>query len=435
LENRKTNQDASQSGYSLVAVMIFIFVVIISGICFFALSAHESSSAMYRQETTEAFYLADAAIERARAKFLEDRAWRDGWTDEACGGGLYSLTVADTTYSGLVDCVQLVASGAVGRSARSVEVIAEVPPTALALAVQVSGDADVNGDICVLGNLLVNGDNDFGPHDVHLQCGDLADNVQITPPPIFTDPGHFPGATYYYVKGTEVAGTYQARIFDAAGNDLTTALGDSLTGVISYNAGLKTFTYDFDSDALIAQYFDTSTGVFSRNPGDSAVVINFGETPLINPPGMFGISEVILDATFSTVTSTIVNTRFTGVTTAERYDPAFWTGGLTSIKQITMEPDYGIALITADFMKNGGARVDVGTVTNPAYIYITNDLEDANANFEIVGAITVLGDWTSNGHLTIYYDTGFLGQVPSYLIDTFPEGTSGTLKVLTWKEM
>ena len=82
MEQRKDESRLSESGYSMVGVMIFIFVIVISGMSFFAMSAHESSSAIYRQETTEAFYLADAAIERARAKFLEDRAWRDGWTDD-----------------------------------------------------------------------------------------------------------------------------------------------------------------------------------------------------------------------------------------------------------------------------------------------------------------------------------------------------------------
>ncbi len=429
------NRNTRDQGYSLIAAMIFVLVVVIAGMAFFAMSSSETRIARYRQESTEAFYLADAAIERARAKFLEDRSWRSGWTDVDCGTGRYSLAVADTTYAGLNDCVQLIADGVSGHALRRIEVLAEVPPTSLALAVQISGSADVNGDICVLGNLQINGTNDFGPHDIHLKCGELSGNAAVTPPPIFTGPAHFPDATYYYVKGAESGGLHHARIFDASGNDITAAKGDSLTAVLSYDAGQQTFVYDFDSDALIARYFDQAAGVFSRNPGDMAVVVNFGEVPVVNPPGMSGISEVIIDGTSSVVTSTIINTRFTGVSSDQRYDTAFWTGGLTSVKQITMEPDYGIALIAADFMKNGGARVDIGTATTPAYIYITNDLQDANANFEIQGAVTVLGDWMSSGHLTITYDTGFLSQVPSYLFDTFPAGSSGTLRVLTWQEI
>jgi len=82
---------AAESGYSLMGVMIFVFVIMLSGLSFFALSAGETRGAIYRQESTEAFYLADAAVERARAKFIENRAWRDGWTDEACGNGHYSI--------------------------------------------------------------------------------------------------------------------------------------------------------------------------------------------------------------------------------------------------------------------------------------------------------------------------------------------------------
>ena len=432
---KHSKTDREQMGYSLIAAMIFVLLIVISGMAFFTMAAQESSGALYRQETTEAFYLADAAIERARAKFLEDRAWRDGWTDEDCGSGSYSLTVADTAYGGMNDCVQLVSTGVSGRAVRQVEVIAEVPPTSLGLAVHINGDADVNGGICVTGNVHVVGDGDFGPNDVMLACGEVSEGFSITPPPIYTDPAHFPGATYYYVKGTQIGGDYQARIFDAAGNDITTALGDSLTSVTTYNGGHKEFTFNFDSDALLTQYFDTTSGVFSRHPGDIAVVVNFGEIPLMNPPGPNGASNVRIDGGGTVLKTTIINTRFTGASIDQRQDPDYWHGGLTAPKQVTMEPDYGIAILAADFAQVGTANVYLGTTTTPAYVYVTKNVTGINANVEIYGAITVLGDWTSTGFLDIDFDLGFLDDIPSYLVDTYPAGVSGTLRVLTWKEM
>ena len=119
----------------------------------------------------------------------------------------------------------------------------------------------------------------------------------------------------------------------------------------------------------------------------------------------------------------------------QRQDPAFWYGGLTSPKQLTMEPYYGIAILAADFAKVGSSNVFLGTDVYPAYVYITKDMTGANANMEIVGAVTCLGDWTSTGFLDISFDLDFLSNVPSYLVDTYPSGVSGTLRVLTWKEM
>ncbi len=422
-----------EGGYTLMGVMVFSFVIILAGMAFFTMSSWETRGAIYRQESSEAFNLADAAIERARARFLADRAWRDGWTDIALGNGNYSLSARDTVYAGLTDAVHLLATGTVGRATRNIEVFAQVPPTVFGLAAHVAGDADVNGDICVNGSLHVVGDPDFGAHDVHLHCGDLTEDFPLSPPPIYTDPAHFAGATYYYVKGTKIGSDYQARIYDAAGTDITFAMEDSLVGVTSYNAGSQTFTFDFDSDGEIEHYFNETTGIFSRG-GGTGVVVNFGEAAAISPPGVNGISNVILDGTHSYLTATIINTRFTGVTVDQRDDPAYWIGGDTYLKQITVEPTLGVALIVSDFMDNGGADVNLGTATQPAWAYVTNDLDSANANFVLTGAITVLGDWDSNGHITINYDTGFLDDIPDYLFETWPDNVSGTLKILSWRE-
>ena len=66
---------------------------------------------------------------------------------------------------------------------------------------------------------------------------------------------------------------YQARIFNALGQDITTALGDSLVNLTSYDNAKKTFKYKFDSHALIEHYFNETTGVFRKNGGDRAVVV------------------------------------------------------------------------------------------------------------------------------------------------------------------
>ena len=421
-----------QRGYTMVAAMVFVFIVIMSGMAFFTMSSYETRGAMYRQESSEAFYLADAAVERARAKFLEDRSWRNGWTDAALGQGLYSLTVQDSAYAGFDNAVRLLATGVSGRATRRIEVFADVPPTSFGLAVHILGDAQALGNLCINGNVHVVGDPDFGPNDVRLVCGDPTGEFDLNPPPIFVDPAHFPGATYYYVRGEMDAGVPKARIFDRNMNEITAMVGDDMAAVTTYDAANLAFTFDFDSDFLLSHYFGP-TGVFSRDIGDSGVVVNFGEVPMAT--GLAGKSHVVLDGgATSSIRATIVNTRFTGVTVDQRFDPAYWYGGETIVKQVVLEPDLGISVVAADFMKEGAANVLIGTVDDPAFVYVTNDMEGANANLVATGAITVLGDWSSGGGITINYDVGFLDNVPPYLYETWPGNVAGTLKVLSWRE-
>ncbi len=423
-------------GYALVTVVVFTLVIVLMGMSFFAVSAYETKGAIYRQNSSSAFYLADAGLERTRGKFLEDRTWRDGWSADSLGAGTYDVAVTDTTYPGAEDVVHVLSTGRVGIARRAIEVFAVVPPTAYGLGILVLGDADVGGDFCLEGTAHVVGDADFGPSDVHLTCGDYTSDFEVTPPPIYTDPDHFPDATYYYVRGTRIGGTAQARIFDRDGIDITTALGDSLVDVTSYNAGQELFTFDFDSHAEIQHYFDDATGVFRRTAGDVAVVVNFGEAAAIDPPGVNATANLIFDGSSSTVVNaTIVNARFTGVTEEQRSDEAFWMGGLTTVRQIIFEPYRGIALIARDFQKVGGSHTQIGSPDYPALIYITRDVVGVNSNFELYGAFVVLGDWNSTGSPHIVFDRGFIEHLPGYLVDDWADGVSGTLRVLKWREM
>jgi hypothetical protein len=431
----------NESGYALMTTMIFVFVLVISGLAFFVLAARESSGAIYREESSEAFYLADGAIERARAKFLDDRSWRTGWTDEDAGRGEYDLTVTDSTYLGESNVVHLLAAGRVRRAERKIEVFAKVPPSGFGLGILIRGDADVNGNFCLLGEAHVVGNPDFGPGNVHLSCGTYTSGFDITPPPVYTEPEYYPGSTYYYVVGNRIGPKYQARIFNAAGLDITTALGDSLHQddthhITSYHAGRQAFIYSFDDPAALTHYFDGTTGIFSMAPGDSAVVVNFGQPPMVNPPGVNGTAELEFDGdAASMIHATILNARFTGATLEQRVDPAYWTGGVTTLKQITFEPYLGIAILSASFQKVGGSHTQVGTTEWPALVYVTNDVEDMNSNYSMVGAITCLGDWNSTGGPNIEFDAGFLEHLPGYLVDNWDTGVSGTLEVLNWREV
>ena len=427
----------ARNGYAMLTVLIFALVIVIAGMAMFAMATYETRGALYRQHSSEAFYLADGAVERARAKYLKNINFDTTWTAVPCGQGTYDLSMRDTTYLGQ-SAVRLRATGHVKNANRSVEVVAKVPPAAYDLAMLIMGDAGVGGNLCMNGDAHVNGEaiGNNPVQDPHFACDyDYTEGFVILPPPIRTEPDYFPNATYYYVYGCQLGGVYQARIYDRAGNDMTSAYGDSLDDITSYDPGSKTYTFDFGSDAIIDTYFNDATGVFRRrNPTDVAAVVNFGELP-ISPPGAEVASLIFDGSTTSTIHATVINTRFTGITDEDRIDYRYWTGAVVEVRQIIFEPYYGIAMIAYDLDKNGSSHVWIGTETWPALLYVTRDVDRINANFHLVGSMICLRNFVSEGGPDVIYDEGFLQNLPDWLIDSWPDGTSGLMKILRWREV
>jgi len=429
---------SDQAGYAIFTVTLFALVVIIAGASVFAVASYETRGALYRQNSLEAFYLADGAIERSRAQFLDDRTWRDGWSGVAAGAGTYDLAAADTACLGYDDVVRLRATGHVRNADRRIETLVRVPPSAFDLTMLIVGDASVGGNLCLDGNAHVNGDaQGNNPNQPpHFTCGySYTEGFVITPPPIFTDPGHFPGTTYYYVRGNKIGGTYQARIYDAAGTDITTALGDSLTNITTYQAATNTFIFDFGSHAVVEKYFNDSTGVFKRNPGDVAAVVNFGEPPVVDPPALLGVSALRFDGSAaSTIHATVINTRFTGVADSLRIDWSYWMGAVVEVRQIRFEPYQGIALVAYDVNRTGSAQVHIGTEAWPALLYVTRDVDSINSDFYLVGSMICLRDFVSTGGPQFIYNEGFIDLLPDWMMDDWLEGGSGTMEILPWRE-
>lgn len=211
------NGSDRSAGYALMGAMVFMIVLMIAGAAFFGIGSAETRGALKRQRSSEAFYLADGALERARAKLLEDRTWRTGWSHAPAGHGFYELSIADTASAGLGDLVRLTATGDVRGAKRCIEALAEVPPTYEGLSILIGGNGDVAGNLCLDGEAHFSG----GAPGPHITCGGAyTEGFVITPPPIYTDPAHFPNSTYYFVRGNMIAGQAYGRIYDAAGHNI-----------------------------------------------------------------------------------------------------------------------------------------------------------------------------------------------------------------------
>jgi hypothetical protein len=422
-------------GYALMASAVFAMVAIMMGFSFFAVTAAESRSARYREESTEAFFLADGAIERARAKLLEDRTWRDGWQAEAAGNGTYSLVLRDTTIGEEANLVKLLATGQVASVQRKVEALVKIPPTALALALFVGDDAEIDGEICLQGQAHISDEVDFRPNNGEISCGgSFTAEFALTPPSVRTDPEAYPNTTYYYVLGDLDNRKYIGRIFDRYGYELTDRAGDQMRDVVSYKKNQDLFTYDFDRESILEKYFDDEDGVFRRDPGDVAVVVNFGEPSLL-PSSQTDRARIILEGDENSVIhATIINNRFLGVSDSQRLDPDMWYGGKTQLREIIMEPFLGIALIAATLVNDQPDEVRLGSDLRPALVYATERVQKIRDDFQMTGTMVTLGDFFCDGDVQFTYSEVLQDILPSYLTLEWNSGVSGTLEMVRWTE-
>ncbi len=441
-----------RQGYALMTVTIFAFILVIAGLAFFAMSSYETNQAMYRQESSEAFYLADGAIERARAQLLLDRTWRAGYPATDAGNGSYSLVVRDTTIGGVPHYAWMQATGTVGNARRRIELLAAVPATAPNLLLVILGEATIRGDLEVEGHVHIN-DPTLSDNDQRHVDGDLSWGFPVYPPVMHTEAAYFPGSSYYDVQGEPWPGhpgQYMAVAYDAfTGAAAGTLYADN--GVdVEWNPGQHTLTVDFQN--VLDEHFYGAPGIppsFPLQVGTQHVVVNFSGPHYALDPN--SITDLTLnDDGVPSLLATVINARYIGPTNwapnpdLPATDPANinprlldenWLGGMTEVKQVTLEPSLGIGLIAHDFQWVGGANVVAGTDENPCLIYVTGDVTDINSNFMLTGSIVTLGDWNSQGGPTLVYDPDFIERMPDPLSEEWDEGVSGTMEILSWQEV
>jgi hypothetical protein len=428
---------ANSEGYVLLAAAIAALLVTLVGFAMFGVSSAETRAAIYRHNSMEAFYLADAAVERARARFIDDESWRTGWNDVALGDGSYDLAVSDTTAPNGTELIRLLATGTVGNASRSIEAIVTVPHSAFDMAIFVNGDLEADDSVCLTGRAYITGDADFGRRDRNLDCGgSFTEGYQLSPPVLQTAKASYPATSYYTVRGDRIGNKFIGRIYDKNGTDVTARAGDQMRSVTTYQKDKNKFVFEFEDDTLINKYFHETTGVFRRETGDNAVVVNFGELPIYDDNSTPNTTDIILDGSSSSViTATIINTRFTGVTSAQRLLNTYWKGGNTEIKHMTFAPRNGIALAAQSIDRTGSAQVQIGTPSWPGLIYVTGNVLNLNANLNVVGSIIVLKDFETEHTLTVTFNDAFLTRLPTYFLSGFNQGISGTLEFVHWREV
>lgn len=440
---KRSSFPRDEQGIALITVMVFALVVTLMGFAYFAMASYETKGALYRERSSEAFFLADGGIERARGEFIEDLAWRGPVDSTDMGTGSYRVTAEESSWNGLTEIdempiLKLHSEGRAKNAKRAVDTWVTVPSIIQSRLMIVMNEIDAGGNFCLDGTIHANVDADFGPNDVHLKCGgEYTEGFALKPPKIYTEPARYNNCTYYYVVPNTMllpGEPIHAKIFDRFWNDITVAVdGDAygLEELMSVSAGK--FRYGF-KPGDVQTWFDFAAGKFRLAPGDSSVVVNFGE-PYVAFPSALSDIELQQNPGDASIRTTIINTRFTGASEDQRLDSKFWTGGWCYFKTATtFEPAAGIALICHDF-DQGNAQATFGTPANPALLYVTHDVDDVQGGFTVNGAVIVLHDWESTGGPNLTYDPDFIQKIPSDMNFTHGPGTSGVMYVLEWREV
>jgi hypothetical protein len=340
------------------------------------------------------------------------------------------------------------AEGYVDDTARGVEVLGDVLSVPEAMGLFANRNFYANGNLNVDGHIHINGDGDFGPGDSHLKSGTYDEGYSIDPPAVYTDPDAFPGSTFYRVIGEQISPNRAKALIEKwdrvaqqwvrtdslSGNDFQYVPPDA-----QYPDGQYRFAFKKQGNNPITEiYFNYSHGPFrlDQAAGDSSVVIDFGWPT----PGKQTVTHIEFhNSTLDPLRSTIINTRFTGITDEQRIESCggWWVGGnVTFGSKVVFAPENCVAMIATQLGPEQGqqpnAQGQLGTEDRPALTYVTGNVEGLKGDLQIYGALISLCDINSQGGPDVFHDPAFLDCIPQ---DVLGEEGAGLLKFLEWREV
>lgn len=429
-----------EKGMALLTVLVFAFIFLVGTMTFFTLAGYESGLAESRENSSRAFFIAEAGIERCKDKLLEDGHWAAGLDSVPFDGGFYSVTVDTVMFEDSLR-TRFYSEGHFQGSKRDVEVIANIKAATLGLAIYARNDMILQGNICLDGFAHA---NDEIINDDHFVESDACDGMWdsgygMDPPPAYTHPDSFPGATYYYIAAN-----------DGPGKQDTLFIKDRNWNTLSYYVKGVTvpgrphpdmdWSYEPENGGTLnlelkpTNALDQAVGAFPRAVGDFTVVINFGG--LQSYMNHARTNMLFHESGNFLIESTIINTRYSstaGTSTAERLTASNWTGGSIETKVKTVfNPLYCIAFLAQSV--TGNAQVFIGTEGSPALSYVMEHGNFANGQWTIYGSLISLSNITVGGGVNLTFDPAFIECLPPSLSLNWPIGASGVMEILQWRE-
>ncbi|MEZ5358450.1 MAG: pilus assembly PilX N-terminal domain-containing protein [Candidatus Zixiibacteriota bacterium] len=120
----RTMKVSNERGSALFICISIIAMLSIIGILAVKTSQTETDLSFNKVHSDKAFYIAEAGAKRAVLAIVNDPTWDSGYADIAFCGGVYTVTVEDSTAdSTLSDSIRVTATGAINEAFATIEIV------------------------------------------------------------------------------------------------------------------------------------------------------------------------------------------------------------------------------------------------------------------------------------------------------------------------
>jgi hypothetical protein len=112
---------SNQSGMALLTTLIFVFILVTLAVALLTMTSNDIKLSALQRDSTKAFYLSEAGIQRAIKELDNDFSWRVGFDNEL-GDGNYTVVAEDSTNDETIlpNHVRIISTGKVNRPEREI---------------------------------------------------------------------------------------------------------------------------------------------------------------------------------------------------------------------------------------------------------------------------------------------------------------------------
>ena len=122
----------NQKGMALLTTLIFVFILSTFAVALLTMTSNDTKLSALQRDSTQAFYLSEAGIQKAIKELNADFNWRTGFTDVLLGSGTYTVVIEDQGDDPAIPLLQVrvTSTGTVLNSKRRIKIFvkSDFPP-------------------------------------------------------------------------------------------------------------------------------------------------------------------------------------------------------------------------------------------------------------------------------------------------------------------
>jgi len=290
---------SNQSGMALVTTLIFVFILVTFGVALLAMTSNDIKLSALQRDSTKAFYLAEAGIQRAIRKLDEVFSWRGGFNNEPLGDGNYNVVVEDSTNDETIppNQVRIISTGKVNNPEREIivfveEASAEGMDPIFNYAIAARGRIELqNKGVAMVGDVYCEGTIKNGSHMVVQGTGVATVDIEEY---VEEDWGDVEIGSEYYIPFPELDMEYYKSEAITAGTFFDASYYE-VNGVSSYelNGGIMYFAGDvhFKETTIIGPGIIVAEGTIAIDNNSVCGIANSEEYPEAENIGIFSNSD------------------------------------------------------------------------------------------------------------------------------------------------